>query len=259
MALEAFWIPPALAGLYVWWRIVQNIRPDQDGVVLSTDYRLGDGFFASILAVYFILGILAPDPENQVVTTDLLVTGTVMYSILVLLVYSFLVLRRQDVRVLFGLGQVGWRTTFQPAIIGVVSIYPTVLLLTWLSRLALGEPDGNDETIEFLLGSPGPAALALAGLLVVVVAPIAEEFIFRGLLYGVAKKFGGRIPALVATSVLFSAIHLNPVAMVPLFVLSVAFTLAYERTGSLWTPVVMHMIFNGAQFLAILLFPQWTQ
>ncbi|MFY8215687.1 MAG: CPBP family intramembrane glutamic endopeptidase [Chthoniobacterales bacterium] len=259
MPLEAFWIPPALAGLYVWWRIVQNIRPDQDGVVPSADYRLGDGIFASVLAAYFLLGILAPDPGNQVVTTDLLITGTVMYSVLVLLVYSFLVLRRQDVRVLFGLGQLGWRTTFRPALIGIVSIYPTVLLLTWLSRVVLGKPDGNDATIDFLLGEPGPAALALAGSVVIVVAPIAEEFIFRGLLYGVAKKFGGRIPALVTTSLLFAAIHLNPVAMVPLFVLSVAFTLAYERTGSLWTPVVMHVIFNGAQFLAILLFPEWTQ
>jgi len=239
--------------------MLQDIPSEQTSAVPTVDYRLGDGIFASSLAAYFILGIFAPDPGARAITTDLLLGGTVMYCVLILFVYAFLTLRGRNVWTLFGLNQLDMRRTFLPAAMGIISIYPTILLLTWVSRLALGETDVTDETIAFLLSKPGAGALALAAFLVIVVAPVAEEFIFRGLLYGVAKKFGGRMPALIATSALFAAIHLNPVAIVPLFVLSVVLTLAYERTGSLWTPIAMHMFFNGVQFFIILLFPQWIQ
>lgn len=259
MVLEMLWIPPAVAGCYVWWRIAQGIRPEPDDVVPSSAYRIGDGIFASILALYFILGILAPDPESRVVDVDLLITGIVLYAVMTLFVYAFLTVRGLNVVQQFGLNRTNARDTFLAAIVGIVCIYPTILVLTWVSRMVIGDGAGDDATIEFLRSKPEWTALAIAGLLVVVVAPIAEEFIFRGLLYGVAKRFGGRIPACIATSMLFSAIHLNPVAIVPLFVLSVIFTLAYERSGSLWTPIVMHMLFNGGQFLVLLFFPEWMQ
>lgn len=257
MAIEVFWIPPALAGLYLWWRMVRNLRPEREEVVKSSLFRVGDGIFAIILASYFLLGILGGDSGTRVVTTEVVASGLVLYLVMTLFVFTFLRLRGLDVVSLFGLNRMGWKTVVLPAVVGIVAIYPAVVVVAWVAKLVLGPEAGSDATIAFLRSNPGPGALLLTGLLVVVVAPFVEEFLFRGVLYGVARKFGGRYPAMIATSLLFTAIHLSPLVLAPLFVLSLALTLSYERTGSLWTPILMHMIFNGGQFAILLLFPEW--
>ncbi len=254
-----FWIPAAVAGIYVWWKIAAGLSPERDEVVPSLPFRVGDGIFAAILAAYYIFSIVAAEPDSQVVTTELLGSAIVMYGLMVLFVTAFLVLRGLSPVNLFGLRQITWKPVVMPAVVGIASIFPIVIVATYVSKLLLGEESGGDATVAFLRSGPGPTALILAGILVVLVAPFVEEFLFRGLLYGVAKRFGGRTPAIIATSVLFAAVHITPGSLLPLFVLSIGLTLAYERTGSLWTPVLMHMAFNGSQFAILLLFPQWIQ
>lgn len=81
-------------------------------------------------------------------------------------------------------------------------------------------------------------------LTLVVLVPIAEELLFRGIVQG---EFGEVLPekwAIVLTLVLFSLFHLNPIqisyVLVPAFVLS----LVYALTRNLLVPIVMHMWFN---------------
>ena len=248
-----------MAGIYVWWRMVSGLLPERDEVVPSLPFRVGDGIFASVLAAYYIWSIVAADPDSRIVTTELLGSAIVMYGLMALFVTAFLVLRGLSPVGLFGLKPIDWKPVVVPAVVGIAAIFPIVIVATLVSRLLLGDESGGDATIAFLRSGPGPTALLLAGILVVLVAPFVEEFLFRGLLYGVAKRFGGRVPAILATSILFAAVHITPGSLLPLFVLSVGLTLAYERTGSLWTPVLMHMAFNGTQFAIILLFPQWIQ
>ena len=57
--------------------------------------------------------------------------------------------------------------------------------------------------------------------------------------------------ALWLTSVLFAAMHLNLVTFVPLFVLSIALILLYEKTDNLLAPITTHALFNAANFLAL--------
>ena len=93
----------------------------------------------------------------------------------------------------------------------------------------------------------------------VVVAPIAEECFFRGLVQtylvgffqrgfpGLVKPacWGGRWIALVVASLVFGLGHFPQAHAVPaLVVLAALFGYAYERTGSLWPPIVMHAAFN---------------
>jgi len=76
------------------------------------------------------------------------------------------------------------------------------------------------------------------------VAPMTEEFLFRAYFYGTLRRHLGVLPALLLVSALFAAIHLNIGTLLPLFVLATCLTLAYERTGSLWTPICLHALFN---------------
>jgi len=85
----------------------------------------------------------------------------------------------------------------------------------------------------------------LAAGVAALVAPVTEEFLFRGYFYGVLRRYVGVVPAMLFTSTLFAAIHMNGPVFLPLFVLAMCLTLAYEATGSLLVPMLMHALFNS--------------
>jgi CAAX protease family protein len=91
-----------------------------------------------------------------------------------------------------------------------------------------------------------------------VVAPVAEEFIFRFFLYGVIRRYLGRSIGLIVSALLFAAVHVHLPSFAPLFALGICFTLAYEWSGSLLVSMTMHAIFNAITLLA-LAFPNTLQ
>lgn len=89
-------------------------------------------------------------------------------------------------------------------------------------------------------------------LLAVVVAPLYEEMIFRGVLFAYLLRRGGLALAMVAVSLLFALLHFHIPSMAPLFLLSVVLCLTYWRTGSLWVNIGVHALFNGATITFLL-------
>jgi uncharacterized protein len=85
----------------------------------------------------------------------------------------------------------------------------------------------------------------------VVLAPVAEEFIFRGILYPFVKQLNFPKLALFGTSFLFALIHADKAIFIPLFVLALALTWLYEKTGNLLAPIVAHSLFNAANLVIL--------
>lgn len=121
----------------------------------------------------------------------------------------------------------------------------TVVSLGWRYLLTrIGYPVQPQELIGLFKNPGSGEILAVITLLAVVAAPISEELVFRG---GIFRFLRTRVRpglALVASSLVFAVIHVNLPSIAPLFVLAVVFSLAYERTGSLATPIVAHALFN---------------
>jgi len=88
-------------------------------------------------------------------------------------------------------------------------------------------------------------------LTAVLVAPLFEELIFRGMLFPYLVKRGGLVGGTLLVSLLFALMHFHLPSLVPLFLLSAALCLAYWRTGSLWVGIGMHAIFNAVSILAL--------
>jgi membrane protease YdiL (CAAX protease family) len=86
------------------------------------------------------------------------------------------------------------------------------------------------------------------GAVAVLLAPVAEEVLFRGILYPAIKQVGHPRLALWGTSLLFAAIHMNLVTFVPLAVLALVLTALYERTDNLLAPITAHVLFNALNF-----------
>ncbi len=82
-------------------------------------------------------------------------------------------------------------------------------------------------------------------LLAVVLAPVFEEVLFRGIALPWMARRTGMPAAVVMVSLVFAAVHGYLFQMIPLFIIATAFSLAYIRTGNLLVPIVMHSVFNG--------------
>jgi uncharacterized protein len=94
-----------------------------------------------------------------------------------------------------------------------------------------------------------PGGVVLFFVLAVVFAPFFEELFFRGFLYTGFRASWGWWPAALASAAVFSLAHLQLTLFIPLFALGVALAWVYERTGSVWTAVALHAVFNGLSVL----------
>ena len=95
----------------------------------------------------------------------------------------------------------------------------------------------------------------LAFATLVIIAPIAEEILFRGYLFGKLKKFAPVWVAIIITSVLFGLIHGAWNLAVDTFALSVILCLLREFTGNIWASILLHMAKNGIAFYFLFINP----
>lgn len=160
----------------------------------------------------------------------------------------------------FGSVQNQQRTLVLPILFGIGFVVPALGLHLISQQLVVmlgGEPT-SQEAVEMVARARAPAELALQALSVVVLAPVAEELLFRGVLYPALRDLGHQRMAIAASSLLFAAIHGSMALMLPLTVLAVLLVWLYERTGSIVAPILMHSAFNGVNFAMIKFLPQAT-
>jgi membrane protease YdiL (CAAX protease family) len=96
-----------------------------------------------------------------------------------------------------------------------------------------------------------PAARIYMAIFTVIIAPVAEEVFFRGILYPTLKQVGYPRLALWGTSLAFAAIHMTPGIFLPLTVLALFLVMLYEKTGNLLAPITAHAFFNAIGLVEI--------
>ena len=148
-----------------------------------------------------------------------------------------------------------------PALLGLSAIYylaalPLLWLCSALYQILLHEL-GSDfylQDVAQILTAPAtwPVRTALF-FIVIIVAPVFEEVVFRGILLPFMVRRAGFWPGIVLISVFFGGLHLHLPSFLPLFLLSVIFSLVYARTQSLLVPIGMHVCFNAVTVILLLL------
>ena len=93
--------------------------------------------------------------------------------------------------------------------------------------------------------------LFLAGIAVVIVAPIAEELFFRGFLYQAFRRWRGPTQAMFISAFVFSLAHISPVIMPSIFALGVILAYLFEKRGSVVATIAAHMAYNLIGFIII--------
>ena len=199
-------------------------------------------FTSGLVLVFLALAVASAGQKSGKIDMGSLGASLVLYVALVLMVIGFLVFRDYDIRATFGLGVRGWT-------------WRTVAGWLLMSLPLVYFDQGPQAIVDFLLKNSGWQARAAVFGIAVIAAPVTEELIFRGCLYGVLRKSSGRMPAIVLSSIVFALIHGHLPSLPGLFLLAVGLALVYERCGTLWAPISMHAAFNGLTILAAIFLP----
>lgn len=135
-----------------------------------------------------------------------------------------------------GRGMVGFLAVM-PFIFFSALVYQMVL--TWL-----GYPVTlQDVALVFVIPQSLLTQILLL-FLALIIAPVFEEALFRGILLPLLLKKLSIGWSVVICSGFFAVIHMHVPAMAPLFVVAVGFALAYIYTGTIIVPITMHVLFN---------------
>lgn len=194
--------------------------------------------------------------------------GVVMCIVALAIVFGLILplASRQFARGLRGFG-LRFRTIprdLWAAFVHLLAVWPIVLAMI-IATMKIGQvitqwSSGQDfkmpqhEALKEMTEYSSVSLGILLAFLAVVVAPLVEEMIFRGLFQTMFRSYLDR-PwlAIVLTSALFAAVHANGTHWPALFVLSIGLGYAYEKSGSLFRSIFMHAMFNGIAILGALL------
>lgn len=135
---------------------------------------------------------------------------------------------------------IGW------AFLLIVTLFPIRVCAGFLVERFLS---GNLESLElrrqllYVDNLPKFLALLIGGGILV---PISEELFFRGLLYNWLRQRYGLMASVLVSSTLFGLAHFDSAAvLVASFLVAIAIALAYEATGSMWMPILIHTMNNS--------------
>ncbi len=84
----------------------------------------------------------------------------------------------------------------------------------------------------------------LSILNIIILAPIAEEIVCRGAVYGGFRRKLGVVPSVILGGIVFGLIHFNGWISLVMMFMGMLMCVVYEKTGSLFYPIILHMINN---------------
>jgi len=134
------------------------------------------------------------------------------------------------------------------ASIGVVIFYNVVINALGLDLLKPSE-QLTDSFFEHDWLVP------MIGFSVVIAAPVAEEIFFRGFLFAGLRRRMPFVAAGLLSGAVFSLAHFDPGLVLPFTLVGLILAFTYERTGSLYTSMGVHFLFNAISFLALVFAP----
>ena len=227
-----------------------------EGLAPIRSYRTLDNAWivGCVVGITLLPALLSGEQEKEP-TVPQLVSDPLIYAALIVAVIAFLLVRTH----LGGIRFFGFRRAPIPRAVrlgfqyGLAAIPPVLFLSYCMTSLATRL--GLEQPMQAIFGhlkDPAIPLWAKATLIcsTVILAPVYEEMLFRGLLFpallGNRPKGWG---AALLCGTAFALVHMQATTFLPLLLFSILLCAGYLATGSLITPIVMHIIFNGMNLL----------
>ncbi|NNE73829.1 MAG: CPBP family intramembrane metalloprotease [Acidimicrobiales bacterium] len=137
-------------------------------------------------------------------------------------------------------------------LLGVVMQVVVLYLLYLVYFEVFGEADVGEPARRLAATANGWGVVAFV-VMVVVVAPIAEELFFRGLVFGALRELVPDWVAVGVSAAIFAAVHFQLVQFIGLFVLGVVLAVQTQRSDRLGPAIMTHAGFNAVTALSLVL------
>ena len=226
-----------------------------DGVA----WLLAAFFAAQILGVMVVQGYssaLSKDEVKQPANVLIMLAGTLMYQgVTLVAVGVFLRMHRTTWSEAFGFTTQRLVRTLVLAVLATAIVLPIMLGLGRVSQLVLegmGHSAEVQQSVKSFQSTETLGQQIFFVIVTVLVAPVLEEVLFRGILYPSIKQAGFPKIALWSTSIIFALSHANAMAFVSLLFMAVILVFLYETTENLLAPFVTHALFNATNVAFLL-------
>jgi membrane protease YdiL (CAAX protease family) len=208
------------------------------------------GLTLGSIAMHYVGSAAAADSTWQMVMATLSFEGAAL-----LLIWRFVREHRTRWAEAFGF-TVEWRRGLVFGILLACVFLPAGWGLQWASAELMTHfqvQPVEQQAVQALRITAGLWDRCALGAVAIFLAPVAEEMLFRGILYPTVKRLGFPWLALWGTSLIFAAVHWNLATFFPLLLLAVLLTVLYEKTNNLLAPIAAHSLFNAMNFVMLYL------
>lgn len=152
--------------------------------------------------------------------------------------------------------QLGWLPPWLPAgraLKGFLIVLPLVSLVSWLQQQIWSDPGGSNPLLELVLQGGALAPLSCYGITAIVLAPLFEETIFRGVLLPVVARQRGPWLGVLVSGLVFAIAHLSLGELPALLMLGLGLGWLRLSSGRLGASVLMHSLWNAMTFANLVL------
>ncbi|HSG45873.1 MAG TPA: type II CAAX endopeptidase family protein [Anaerolineales bacterium] len=205
----------------------------------SVPWKPIDNWVAIILLVIIVVGMLVAAVSGwgeRVAQNASLIIVQLIYLVPVIVVFAY---RRVPIRSL-GFGKFDWATMGLGC--GLLIVSYMFILVHNMVLTFLGVDTQGEQILEIFAMLESPIWFILVG---VVFAPIIEEIFFRGFLFQGFRQQYGWLRAGLLSSAIFAIGHLDPVALIPTFILGCLLAYMYHRSNSVWPGIILHFLVNA--------------
>ena len=265
--LFLFYVVGTVCSFLVYRELRKQLPPEliprDKGLVRVNDLNRYDILGMTILVLFFASTYLLPESDQSIEETKEKMQNPLILFILMVtqlfpasMVIFILTLRGVSPTKYFNLEWPKFLHIFWIAPATVTFMFSIMLIFNqlgyeaWMSDM-FGDNAREQQTVQVYRETELYLIRAMMSLMVVIFAPLTEEVIFRGYIYPIAKRYSTKFLATVMTSLFFALVHNNITAVLPLFILAILLTIAYEKTGSIWAPISIHALFNAGAVFAM--------
>jgi len=200
---------------------------------------LGGIIFIYILLAYGTVRIMAWWPHERV----LMYLNAFMTQLsFALLIWTLKIIRDWE------WADLGWRSV---SLRGIFSKVLGLYVITWVINISYalilykyGLTPPSTDVYSKLLGQATWYTLILNLLLAGVLAPLVEEMLFRGIIFGGLRTYFGKWTAAVISAAIFSGLHLQTYGFFPRFVLGIVLVYLFDKYKSLYPSIALHALNN---------------
>jgi len=214
---------------------VQEPQP----VEYTVPWKAGDNWVGVILLILvnaILLVIVWQGWGQQIAQSASVILLELVYLLPVVLILGW---RRIHWKHL-GFGRFEWTTLGLGC--GLLIASYIIILFHNLILIGLGFDTQGQEILKAFASLKSPLWFIFVG---VIVAPLVEEIFFRGFLFqGFRSKYGWVISMLLSSAI-FAVAHLDPVSLIPTFILGNVLAYMYHRSNSVWPGIILHFLVNA--------------